>query len=159
MTRQCREVLSQCDFPESAAHYVERYLCRATPAQVVALVWAKDPDGGRPADWFAPFFDRGYVRSKVSVSCSFDGAFWEAYDWLSQACDGDLSTFDLPAVDEMARDLPRMRRAFGSCRVKTVPYLLKVFQGQAPSPARADNSAEVASFEVASRGAKPRGEP
>ena len=157
MTKQCRDVLSECDFPESAARDVERYLCRATPAQVVALVWSKDPRGERAADWFAPFFDRGYVRSKVSVQCSFDGPFWEAYDWLSQACPEDLSTFDLPAVDEMARDLPRMRRAFGQSRVKTVPYLLKVFQGMEPSRDRADNRAAVAGFEIGGRGATPRG--
>jgi hypothetical protein len=140
VTRQCREVLEACDFPESAARDVERYLSRCTPAQVTSLVWGKDPDGRRTADWFAPFFNNGYVKSKHRIECSFDAEFWQAYDWLSQALPEDFSSFDLTAIDEMSNDLPRMRRAASAARVKTVPYLFKVFQGMERIPPARNNA-------------------
>jgi len=158
MTRQCREVLAACDFSQDEALDIERFLTRATPAQVIALVWGKDPAGERRADWFAPFFERGYVRSKVAVQCSFDGSFMEAYAWLSQALPEDFSTFDLPIIDEMARDLSRMRRAFGQSRVKKVPYVYKVWQGMAETHAPYEAPEALQSFEVGARGAIPRGE-
>lgn len=157
MTRQCREVLSSCDFPETAVRDVEPFLTKCTVAQIVSLVWSKDPDGKQEASWFAPFFNNGYVKAKVSISCSFDQSFWEAYDWLSQAIPEDFSVFDLPSIDEMARDIKCMKRAVGVSKVLTVPYVFKVFQGMEPSREAPDNSNALSSFEIKSFGAKPRG--
>jgi hypothetical protein len=157
MTRQCREVLSSCDFPVTAARDVEPFLARCTVAQVVSLVWGKDPEGKHEASWFAPFFINGYVRSKVSIPCSFDQQFWEAYDWVAQAMPEDFSAFDLPSIDEMARDMKRMRRAVGASKVLTVPYVFKVFQGMEPTREAVSNSTAIGGFEIGSRGAKPRG--
>jgi hypothetical protein len=136
MTEQCRSVMAECDFPPEEWRRVERWLCRHSPAQVLALVWGKDPDGRHLAEWFDPFFDHSYVRRVVTLDPEpdFSDAFWEALEEASGMFDM-LSTFDLAHVQVMSADVPRMRRAFAQAKVKKVPYVRKVWEGMAPTRA------------------------
>lgn len=156
MTKQCRDVLAACDFPIDAARHVERYVSRCTPRQVINLVWSKDKDGVHSADWFAPFFDNGYIKSKIDIQCSFDEAFWSAYDWLSMALDKDFSVFDFPLIDKMARDTKRMKVAFSKSRVYAIPYIYKVYEGTQETKVGGDNTSAVSSFEIKSSKIKTR---
>lgn len=134
MTEQCRAVMSECDFPEAAARTLERVLCQHSPAQVLALVWSKDPEGRREVDWFLPFFDRGYVKRVVFLDPEpdFSEAFWLAYECASGALEL-MSTFDLAHVQAMSSDLPRMRRAIDQSKVRKAAYVRKVWEGLAPT--------------------------
>lgn len=127
MTKQAREVLDNCDFPESCIRELERVLCQHTPAQVISLVWSKDPEGKHDLEWFKPFFN-GYVRKVTGVTVEPDDAFWEAYGQFEE-----LSTFDFPSLFEMSRDLCRLRRALGKSRIRKIPYVFKVYLGVEPT--------------------------
>lgn len=136
MTEQCRAVLSECDLPESDAVAVERVLCHNTPAQVVNLVWKRDPEGVHTFEWFLPFFERGYLKRLVWLDPepSFDAGFLEAYGLASGWADV-MSSYDLPLLEEMSTDIPRMRRAMERSKVKRVSYLRKVYEGERASVA------------------------
>jgi len=156
MTKQCREALSVCDFPDSAARDVESFVSRCSVLQIEKLVWSKDPDGKHTADWFAPFFNNGYVRSKIDVVCSFDEKFWDAYDWLSQALPEDFSVFELPLIDAMARNTKKMKAAVGKSRVLSLPYIYKVYQGMEDQKVFKDNNNSVSDFEIGSTNIKTK---
>jgi hypothetical protein len=128
MTRQCREVLSACDFPESDVRELEVLLTEHSPQQITALVWHKDPKGEHGLDWFRPFF-KGYVK-KVGPGLGGepDDGFWQAYGALEVN-----SAFDLPKVYEMSREPGRLDDAMKKCRVRTPAYVYEVFRN---TPAR-----------------------
>lgn len=134
MTEQCRSVMEECDFPPSEWRRVERWLCRHSPAQVMALVWGKDPEGRRSPDWFEPFFERNYVRRVVTLDPEpdFTDAFWEALEEASSLFPM-MSTFDLAHVQVMSADVPRMRRAAAQSKVKKPAYVRKVWEGMEPT--------------------------
>ena len=148
MTKQCREVLRECDFQIEATRDVEKFVSCCTVKQIVNLVWRKDPDGIHSVDWFAPFFSSGYVKSPISIKCSFDEKFWEAYDWISQALSEDFSSFDLPLIDEMARNIKKMKIAVGKSRVQNIPYIYKVFQGELEVKESNNNIDKILDFDI-----------
>jgi len=134
MTEQCRAVLSECDFPPEAYRLMEYLLCRHSPAQIMALVWKKDPDGLHNLDWFCPFFTKGYVKRVICLEPEpdFGVEFWKAYDEAALLFP-TLSTFDLAGIQIMSADIPRMRRAANQSKVKKVPYVVKVWEGMEPT--------------------------
>lgn len=134
MTEQCRAVMAECDFPPNEARRVERWLCRHSPAQVLALVWGKDPEGKQLAEWFDPFFECSYVKRVVTLDPEpdFSEEFWAAYDEACSLFDM-LSTFDMAHVQAMSRDVPRMRRAVAQAKVKRPAYVRKVWEGMEPT--------------------------
>lgn len=127
MTRQCREVLEACDFPESDVQELEVLLTSHSPKQIIALVWRKDPGGQQKFEWFRPFF-RGYLK-KVGPGLGGepDGEFWRAYGALDVQ-----SAFDLPRVYEMSREPGRLDDAMHKCRVRSPAYVYEVFRNTVP---------------------------
>jgi hypothetical protein len=148
MTKQCREVLKECDFPDSAARDVEKYVTCCTSQQIINLIWRKDKEGKHSADWFAPFFNNGYVKSKINIQCSFDEKFWEAYDWLSQALLEDFSVFDFTLIDNMARNIKKMKVAFGKSRIQNISYIYKVYCGEPEVKEKQNNIDKILDFEI-----------
>ncbi len=154
MTKQCREVMEACDFPASDIKQVEKFVFKCTVKQVISLVWSKDPKGVHEASWFAPFFDRGYVKSNTGLNCSFDEKFWSAYDWLSQSIE-IFSIFDFPLIDDMARDTTKMKKAVGMTKVFNIPYIYKIYEGLASVSAPSNNLDKI-QIDLGVSKAKPR---
>jgi hypothetical protein len=127
MTRQCREVLAECDFPESDAREVELLLTKYSPRQLVRFVWKKDPKGEHALDWFRPFFN-GYLKELgPGMPGPADDAFWAACDRMETS-----SALDLPIIWEMSRDPKAFMAALVRSRVKVPRYVYQVFLGTRP---------------------------
>lgn len=156
MTRQCMEVMSECDFASEEARAVEMALTRYTPKQLVRLAWSKDPAGEHDFAWLKPFFDHGYVTATVKVEMPGepDEEFWRALDWWSQAqAEDGLSSYDLPAIWTMSRNQAAMKVAYGKSRVKSPVYVVKVFEGEAAVQFKMPERTKV-DFEIGNAGVR-----
>jgi len=127
MTTQCKLVLDECDFPETDIKEIEIVLIEHSPAQIIHLVWSKDPKGIHDFEWFKPFF-KGYVKKINKRVFEPDDAFWSAYYYLDQVVD-TLSSYDMPSIYDMSREMKKLKMAVGKSRVNSVPYIYKVFKG------------------------------
>lgn len=134
MTEQCRAVLAECDFPDTASRTVEQLLCKHSPAQILKLVWGKDQNGEHDIDWFLPFFERGYVKRVIYMDPepSFTDEFWLAYEQVCELFDM-LSSFDMAHIQAMSSDVPRIRKAYNKSPVKKIAYVRKVWEGMSRS--------------------------
>lgn len=124
-SKECEQVLRECDFPEDAYRWVERRLTRFYGKQIIQLVWSKDPKGIHPWDWFDPFFANGYVPSKRIVNVRFTEEFWETYELVGDFVE-PYSTELLSLIDEMAGDTQRVIAAMKRSK-PNLKYLWKVW--------------------------------
>ena len=127
MTKQARQVMTACGFPESDLYNIENLMCRYFPKQVINLVRVKDKDGDQTSiEWFLPFF-KGYVRQVMDITMGATPEFWKTYDLVCQVVE-DFDVIDMPLILELSMDTGRLRVAM----TKTKPnlrYLHKVWQG------------------------------
>lgn len=129
-TDQAMEVMEKCDFSEESYRWVEKLCLEHTAKQIVQLVWSKDPGGIRDWDWFAPFFDRGYVPKINHIEVNIGENFWEAYEIIAGFVQS-FSVFDMPLIGEMSEDTSSMRVALERSK-PNVKYVYKVWQDVRP---------------------------
>ena len=145
----------ECDFPESEYKRMEAILLEHSPAQVIDLVWRKDPNGDHELEWFEPFF-KGYVKKVIRLQgeVQLTDQFWEAYDLASKHFDA-MSTFDMPAIYAMCGDIPRMRKAIECSKVKNIRYVAKVYEDVPATGVRHSNPVGL-DFEIGNSGIQTR---
>lgn len=129
-TKQAMEVMEKCDLPEESYRWVEKLCLSHTPKQIIQLIWSKDPEGVHDWDWFAPFFDKGYVPRISKIEVEIKEGFWETYEILANFVES-FTVFDMPLIAEMSEDTYSVRVALEKSK-PNVKYVYKVWQSIRP---------------------------
>lgn len=134
MTEACLRLVSECDFKAEEVMELELLLLRHSPDQLARFFRRKDKNGEHRLEWFRPFFERGYLADNVDVRLPGppDAAFWEAYRFWSFSSgkrpNERMTTFQLPDLWTMSRDIYRMAEAYEKSKVKSIPYVARVYE-------------------------------
>jgi hypothetical protein len=159
MTGACRQVMDECDFKDSDVRELEVLLLMHSPQQLIRFFWQRDKKGEHGLDWFRPFFDHNFVKRTVDAGLPgpADDDFWLAYEWWDAKMEL-LSTFDLPKIWTMSRDLRAMKAAYALARVKGPAYVVKVFEEMSQRRRLEPAQATKIDFEVGNSGTVKVGE-